>query len=54
MPRIIEINKGTLKLTDKKVEGFLEKVVNSIGTSAKVDVPKRYIGKRAYVVIIND
>jgi len=28
--------------------------VNSIGTSAKVDVPKRYIGKRAYVVIVKD
>jgi putative transposon-encoded protein len=54
MPRIIEINKGKLMLTDKKIEGFLERTVNSIGTSAKVDVPKRYIGKRAYVVIVKD
>jgi len=54
MPRVIEINKGVLRLTDKKIEGFLERVVNPIGTSAKVDVPKRYIGKRAYVVIVKD
>ena len=54
MPRIIELNKSNLKLTENKIEGFLERVVNSIGTSAKVDVPKRYIGKRAYVVIVKD
>lgn len=54
MPRIIEINKGKLRLTEAKIEGFLERVVNSIGTSAKVDVPKRYIGKRAYVIVVKD
>ena len=54
MPRIVEINKGKLKLTEKKIEGFLERTVNSIGTSAKVDVPKRYIGKRAYVIIVKN
>ena len=54
MPRVVEINKGKLKLTDEKIEGFLERTVNPIGTSAKVDVPKRYIGKRAYVIIVKD
>jgi putative transposon-encoded protein len=54
MPRVAEINKGKLMLTEKRIEGFLERTVNSIGTSAKVDVPKRYIGKRAYVVIVKD
>ena len=52
MPRIIEINKGKLILKDEEIEGFFERTVNSIGTSAKVDVPKRYMGKRAYVVIV--
>ncbi|MEW5897506.1 MAG: DUF2080 family transposase-associated protein [Nanoarchaeota archaeon] len=33
------------------MEGFLERVVNPIGTSAKADVPKRYIGRRVYVII---
>ena len=54
MPRIVEINKGMFRLTEKKIEGFLERVVNPIGTSAKVDVPKRYIGRRSYVVIVKD
>ena len=29
----------------------MERVVTPIGTSAKADVPKRYIGRRVYVVI---
>ena len=40
-------------LTDK-VEVFYEKKVTSFGTSAKVDAPKKYIGKRAYVIILKD
>jgi putative transposon-encoded protein len=28
--------------------------VNSIGTSAKVDVPKKFMGKRAYVIIVDE
>ena len=54
MPRIIEINKKSLKLTENNIEGFLERVVNPIGTSAKVDVPKRYMNRRAYVIIIKE
>ena len=51
MPRKIELKKGTFTLTENEVEGFLERVVTPIGTSAKADVPKRYIGRRAYVII---
>ena len=36
------------------VEIFFEKVVTPFGTSAKLDVPKKYIGKRAYVIILKD
>lgn len=54
MARTIELNKGNLHLTEKKIEGFLERTITSIGTSAKADVPKRYIGRRAYVIIVND
>jgi len=54
MPRIVEVNKGKLMLREDKVEGFLERIVTPIGTSAKADVPKRYLGKRAYVVIVKD
>jgi len=54
MPRLIELKQGTLTLKEDNVKGFLERTVNSIGTSAKVDVPRRFIGKRAYVIIIDE
>ena len=52
MPRKIELDKGKLLLEEREIEGFLERTVNPIGTSAKVDVPKRHLGKRAYVIIV--
>lgn len=54
MSRIIELKQGTLILKENNIKGFLERTVNSIGTSGKVDVPKRFIGKRAYVIIVDD
>jgi len=49
--RIIKLNKGKLVLKDDGVEGFLERVVTPIGTSAKADVPRKYLGKRVYVIV---
>lgn len=49
--RIIKLNKGKLVLKDEEAEGFLERVVTPIGTSAKADVPRKYLGKRVYVII---
>ena len=49
--RIIKLNKGKLVLKDEEVEGFLERVVTPIGTYAKADVPKKYLGKRVYVIV---
>jgi len=49
--RIIKLNKGKLFLKEDEVEGFLERVVTPIGTSAKADVPKKYLGKRVYVIV---
>lgn len=49
--RIIKLNKGKLFLKDDDALGFIEKRVTPTGNSAKVDVPQRYIGKRAYVII---
>ncbi len=51
MARKIEIRKEKLTLTDDDIEGFLERTITPFGTSAKADVPKRYIGKKAYVII---
>ena len=52
MARKIELKNEQLTLTDKKVEGFLERIVTPIGTSAKADVPRRFLGHRAYVIIL--
>ena len=49
--RIVNLKQGELTLRDRGIEGFLERKVNPIGTSAKVDVPRRYLGRRAYVII---
>ena len=49
--RIIKLNRGKLSLKDDEVEGFLERIVTPVGTSAKADVPRKYLGKRVYVII---
>jgi len=49
--RIIKLNKGKLFLREDEVEDFLERVVTPVGTSAKADVPRKYLGKRVYVII---
>lgn len=51
MTRKIELRKEELTLKDFEIEGFLERVVTPFGTSAKADVPKKYIGRRVYVII---
>ena len=51
MGRKVEIKNGNLTLSDKEIECFLERVVNPIGTSAKADVPRRFLNRRVYVII---
>lgn len=51
MARKIELKKDELILKDSEIEGFLERVVTPFGTSAKADVPRKYIGRRVYVII---
>jgi len=48
--RIVELNKGNFVLKDK-IEGFLERTVTPIGNSGKVDCPKKFIGRRVYILI---
>ena len=33
------------------ISGFFEKTVTTFGNGAKIDCPKQYIGKNAYVII---
>ena len=51
MARKVEIKKGNLTLTNTKIEGFLERTVTPIGTSAKADVPIKYLNRRVYVIV---
>ena len=40
-----------MTLKDDEIEGILDRTVTKQGTSAKVDVSRRYLGKRVYVLI---
>ena len=51
MVRRLELDNGKLVLNENEIEGFLERTVTPIGTSGKADVPRRYIGRRVYVII---
>ena len=51
--RKIHMTTEDVVLSDK-VEVFYEKRITPFGNSAKVDAPKKYIGKRAYVIILKD
>lgn len=52
--RIIKLKKGELILKDKDIEGFLERRVTPFGTSGKVDCPKRYMGRRVYLIVCKE
>jgi putative transposon-encoded protein len=49
----IKVNQNELLLKEN-VEIVYEKIVTKFGNSAKLDVPKKYIGMRAYIVIVKD
>lgn len=51
--RRIKMTTEDIVLMDE-VEVFYEKIITPFGTSAKVDAPKKYIGRRAYVIILKD
>jgi putative transposon-encoded protein len=49
--RKIEVTTKNIKLSDE-VEVLYERRITPFGNSAKLDAPKKYIGKRAYVIIL--
>jgi putative transposon-encoded protein len=51
--RKIELRNHDLNFHEQ-VLGFLEKEVTSLGNSGKVDCPKRFIGKRAYLIVCEE
>lgn len=48
--KLVKLKKGNFVLKDKAI-GFIVKKVTPYGNGAKVDCPKRFIGKKAYLVI---
>lgn len=51
--RIVNIKDKELTIKDK-VETLYEKTITPFGNSAKIDAPKKYIGHRAFVIIMDD
>ncbi len=49
--RSIKLNTDNISLSDE-VECFYESVVTPFGTSGKIGAPKRYLKRRAYVIIL--
>ncbi|MFH0837485.1 MAG: DUF2080 family transposase-associated protein [Candidatus Aenigmatarchaeota archaeon] len=54
MVRKLEIKKNNLMLKDSKIDGFFERVVTPFGTSAKADIPRKYLKKRVYIIVTKD
>lgn len=48
--RKITVSKEKIALSDEVI-GFIEKTVTPFGNSAKVDCPKEFIGRKAYLII---
>ena len=51
--RTVNIKDKELTIKDK-VETLYEKQITPFGNSAKIDAPKKYIGRRAFVIIMDD
>jgi len=50
MVKKINLKEGKLSITDD-VELVFEKVVTKFGTGAKADIPRKYLGKKVYIII---
>lgn len=51
MSRKVFVLNNSMTLKDDEIEGILERTVTKQGTSAKADVPRRYLGRRVYVIV---
>jgi putative transposon-encoded protein len=52
MKKVKLSEKSTLIL--KNIKGFIEREVKPFGTSARIDFPKEFIGKKVYVILTNE
>ena len=51
--RKVEFTKNT-EITIKNIKGFMKRKVVISGTSAKINVPKEYLGCDTYLAILED
>lgn len=51
--RIVEFHKDT-ELKIKNIKGFMKRKVVVSGTSAKINVPKEYLGSDTYLIILEN
>lgn len=51
--KIVEFHKDT-ELKIKNIRGFMKRKVVVSGTSAKINVPKEYLGHETYLVILEN
>lgn len=49
----IDLDKGKLVMEDN-IELVFEKVVTKFGTGAKADVPRKYLGRKVYILVQED
>ena len=52
MKKVKIIEKSSLTL--KGIKCFLEREVKPFGTSGRIDFPKKFIGKKVYVIIADE
>ncbi len=52
MRRVEFVKRTTLTITG--IKGFMERTVTPIGTGAKVGCPREFIGKKVYLVVLDD
>lgn len=53
MREIKAIAGGKLIIKDN-VEEIYEKKITTYGNGAKIDAPKKYIGKRVFIIVLKD
>ncbi len=49
MRKILKKKQNEIRI--QNITGYYEKIVTPFGNSAKIDCPKKYIGKKAYIII---
>ena len=53
MARKLVLTRGRLVLSEE-IEGFIRKKVTPFGTGAKVDCPKKFLGRTVYLVVCKE